>query len=228
VFVTELTLPALFAAGLGSSVHCALMCGSVGAWPLSNRANIPRSQALILIHGGRFIGYTALGALAGGIGSQLILLLPDQRWGQVLQIAAALALLATGFMQLRATSNKHQKAACCTSTISWLRRVPPHVQLFVRGVMWAAMPCGILYGMLALSSMSGSAWTGSALLGAFALGTVPILGASNATFSVLPHLRGSQSLRYAAAIFLLSLGCASLIVILSHSSAVIAWCHATI
>jgi sulfite exporter TauE/SafE len=228
VLVSELTIPALFVAGLGSSMHCALMCGAVGARSLNARGSVPRKQAMALIHGGRMVGYMALGALSGALGGQLISLLPDQRLGQGLQLAAALTILATGLIQLRAaTSHRQVIAACCAIEPKWLAAAPHRLRLFIRGLLWSAMPCSILYGTLAIASLSGGAWAGGALLGAFALGTVPILGASNITFSALGATHGAKSLRYAAAFLLLGLGVSSLTVILTHSNAALAWCHTT-
>lgn len=118
--------------------------------------------------------------------------------------------------------------SCCVTEPLWLSKAPRRLQLFSLGLIWSGMPCGILYGMLALASLSGSAWEGGSLLGAFALGTIPILSASNITFSALGRFRGAKSLRYLAGLLLIGLGLYSLVVILMHGSTALAWCHTSV
>jgi len=65
----------LFAAGLFSSFHCIGMCGGI-ALSQSGRGSFPRlgmHGSSILYNLGRVVSYTALGALAGLLGSALSL-----------------------------------------------------------------------------------------------------------------------------------------------------------
>lgn len=220
--ITALTLPAMFAAGLGSSAHCALMCGALGALPLRSHNALPRMQALAWLHAGRVLGYTALGALAGGVGGRIIGLLPDARAGLIVQFIAAILLLAAGLLQLRGA--RQQQAPCCAAEPRWARHASPPLRLFARGLLWAAMPCGILYGMLALAVFSGGSVSGAALLGAFALGTLPALAAGNFLGATLAAPRHTRILRFAAAALLLGLGLSGLVATLVQTPSISAWC----
>ena len=70
---TSLGLAALFVTGLLTSVHCVAMCGGIN---LTQTALAARGETSLLLsnisyHLGRLISYTAVGALAGGLGRVL-------------------------------------------------------------------------------------------------------------------------------------------------------------
>jgi len=72
-----LTLPAIngptaaLIAGAITSIHCVGMCGPLACYLTSgNQSTTSAWKAATVYHLGRVIAYTALGALAGGIGSQ--------------------------------------------------------------------------------------------------------------------------------------------------------------
>ena len=172
--------------GLVGSGHCAAMCG-----PLVLLAN-PKSQGLgshatasssrlaahtALYHGGRAVTYLALGALVGVAGNTMTQL----GFGRGLAVLAGLALLvqalaATGVVTGRIGSAGI--AAHVTRALgragAWMRthRVQGPV-LF--GALNGLLPCGLLYA--ALTAAAGFGDLGAALLfmGAFALGTTPVL-----------------------------------------------------
>lgn len=221
---TALTLPAMMAAGLGSSAHCALMCGALGAGPLQQRSGLSRLQALAWLQAGRVAGYSMFGAVAGAAGGRVIALLPDARYGLALQLGAALVLVSTGVYQLRAS--RRGLAPCCAAEPASMVNAPARLRLLVRGLLWAAVPCGILYGVLALAAFSGSAVNGAAILGAFALGTIPALAAGNFLAAALTSPRNAQTLRYAAALLLIGLGISAIAAALVQTPGIAAWCIA--
>lgn len=219
----QLTAPALFIAGLGASLHCSLMCGAIQAAQLGARGAIPLRTALLLVHAGRVLGYTTLGAVAGGAGAALLARLPPAWLGQTLQLLAALLLMVAGLLQLRSVARPAGRP-CCTAPSERFGRLPPQLRLLLQGLLWAALPCGILYGALTLAVFSGSAAYGALLLAAFGLGTVPMLGASGGLLQRLAAARGSRSLRYAAAALLVLLGVTGFSATLTHPDMTLPWC----
>ncbi len=168
-----LTAPALLIAGAAASVHCAAMCGALSAHQTraSHRLTLPAT--LGWLHGGRVLGYGLLGAVAGSVGQGLLRHLPSPDLGRLIQASAALVLVAIGLHLLR---RPLQAPTCCQAA-------PPRaggngrIALLLRGISWAAVPCGLLYSVLLLSALAGNGFDGGLLAAAFALGGTPLLAA---------------------------------------------------
>lgn len=194
-------------AGLAASPHCLLMCGSLQQLqrPAFPRDGLP---PLLQLHAGRILGYALLGGLAGAVGVLLLRGLPTPALGLPVQALAALLLVALGLRRLR----RGRGCAACPSPL--LRRLSP----FLRGLLWAALPCGALYAMLFLAAVSGGALYGALLLAAFGLGTLPLLGSS----ALLPPLQGA---RRWPALLLVGLGLVNLAgIALGSGAAPVAFC----
>lgn len=179
-------------AGLVGGVHCAGMCGGIATALSSSPATValgsrplPRMhyrRNAVLSHAGRVGSYTLFGAAAGGLGSAAALLrgaLPVQM-GLYLVANVALALLGlylTG--ALRALPGTRWLAASAGYLVYPLfsRLYPARSagSAFALGAAWGCMPCGLVYGALALALVSGSPLFGAAVMLAFGLGTVPHL-----------------------------------------------------
>ena len=184
---------ALFLAGLvGGATHCAGMCGPFVLSQVAARADRMAGggvlrrlggAALVPYHLGRMLGYTALGAVAGGAtgllavasGWRVLLALP-------LGLAAALMLgqgvARLGFAVPRPASGAFMRPA------DWLvGRVRPLLFApsegwrgpLLLGLLLSGLPCGLLYGALAGAAAAGSALGGALAMAAFTLGTVPAL-----------------------------------------------------
>ena len=203
--------PALLLAGLAASPHCALMCGPMAALGGRGLATGSPRQALLLTQAGRVLGYATLGALAGASGQWLMQLLPALATGRLLQAAAAVASLALGLWLLL---GKGRLAGCCASRSG--ASLPP----LLRGLLWAALPCGVLYAVLLLAMLTASARDGALLAGAFALGGAPLL----ALIGWLGARRPAAPLAArAAGLWLVVLGTATLLM-LAGGAFVPAWC----
>ena len=152
-------LPFVFFAGLLGSSHCLGMCGPF-AFALGGdsswRANLRRQTYYTL---GRLGTYTLLGAFAGFGGWRLA-----QVWPASLPLPTLLALLAgvlliyqglvaAGVLRRQATG---RGGPCLAGTFfaSFLRS-PQTSHVFLAGVFTGLLPCGLLYGMLALAASSG-------------------------------------------------------------------------
>lgn len=174
---------AVFLIGLLSGTHCVGMCGGIVS---ALSVHMPRQKPAFPLHlaynVGRLTSYTAAGAIMGAVGSLGLLLnnaLPIQ---MVLYVGANLMLLAMGLYLLGATG--------IATTIekvgqgAW-RRIQPFTkrflpvrsvaQAFPLGMLWGWLPCGLVYGVLSIALLSGSAWRGALTLLAFGLGTLPNL-----------------------------------------------------
>jgi hypothetical protein len=214
--VAELTAPALFVAGATTSLHCALMCGAINAAQVRSQGPVPLRQALLLVHGGRVLGYALLGALAGAVGARLAFWLPDALGGRALQALAALTLVVAGAQQWRSNKGSkkgvgsiypcHQVGATKMDPTPF--SLPPRPRLLAQGLLWALMPCGILYAVVLLAALSASPLAGLLLLAAFGLGTVPLMGVSGGLLGLAARPQGTRALRHAAGGALIALGLA--------------------
>lgn len=219
----ELTLPALFATGLAASPHCGLMCGAFQVSMLHTRGELPMARAVLLLHAGRVSGYALLGAGAGGLGQWLLQDLPSADWGRWIQLAAALLLIGVGAVQYR-SGVRTRRGDCHAPTLPRrLHGVPPHVRVPLQGLLWAAMPCGLLYAILGLAALSASALFGALLLASFGLGTTPLLTGSGA---LIAHIGGAAGLRRTGALVLMAMGAVGMVAgLFDPGGAVSAWCR---
>lgn len=224
--IAELTAPALFAAGATTSLHCALMCGAINAAQVQSRGPVPLRQALALVHAGRVLGYALLGLLAGALGARLSLWLPDVLGGRLLQALAALALVAAGIRQWRGTGRNGVRSVFCHAPRGKMNLTPfsgrARVRLLAQGLLWALMPCGILYTVVLLAALGASAVGGLVLLAAFGLGTVPLMGASGGLFGLATRPQRTQTLRHAAGAALVALGVAGVALALAQDDGLLA------
>lgn len=174
---------AVFLIGLLGGVHCAGMCGGiVSALSLQTPGGRPAWRIHLAYNLGRIASYAIAGALIGALGSLGLLLnnwLPVQ---MILYVAANLMMIALGLYLTGAT----QTLAFTERAGQWLwRRVQPATRRFlpVRGVaqalplgmLWGWLPCGLVYSVLTMTLLSGSATRGAAIMLVFGLGTLPNL-----------------------------------------------------
>jgi hypothetical protein len=225
--ITELTAPALFIAGASTSLHCALMCGAINAAQVRSQGPVPLRQTLLLVHGGRVLGYALLGLLAGALGARLALWLPETLAGRGLQLLAALALIAAGVQHWKkgVRSNFPAKAGPCHASrkMDLTPFLPPRGRLFAQGLLWALMPCGILYTVVMLAALSASALAGFLLLAAFGLGTVPLMGVSGGMLGLATRPQHARGLRRASGAVLIGLGLAGALLVIVAPGVLPAW-----
>jgi sulfite exporter TauE/SafE len=182
----EAMLLAVVTASFLGSGHCAGMCGPLAM--LASMGPASRSELgrrMSYYHAGRLMGYTSLGAVVGGLGRAM-------DWGGELAGWQRLAAMTAGGLMV---------LLGVTSLIGWFRRSPAHRPLpgalqrllekghrrlslygpgtraWGMGLLTVMLPCGWLYAFLITAAGSGSAAGGGLIMGAFWLGTVPILAA---------------------------------------------------
>lgn len=173
-------LPLIFVAGLLGSAHCLGMCGGF-ALALGSQASHWQGNAVrqLLYTAGRVFTYAVLGAIAGYCGSRLTTQLPLIRAFPVALalIAGAIlmyqGLLATGWLKKRGQVGP--TTCLAGSFFSPLVGGPRLLQAFLAGVFTGLLPCGLLYGMVALAASSGAMLPAMAIMVVFGLGTAPAM-----------------------------------------------------
>lgn len=168
--------------GLGSSLHCAGMCGPLGCSLMlmtgTGRGGglAPRLVALQL---GRIFSYMLLGLAFGVFGAGLQARLDLTAVHLVLQWTAAAAIIwlglsTAGFVPSVAVFDR--LAAPLAYRLAGVRTAlssgGPEAAL-VAGLVWGLTPCAMVYMALFNSLLTGSAEGGVLLMAAFGLGTLP-------------------------------------------------------
>lgn len=205
---------AVFLVGVLGGVHCAGMCGGIVSaltlqipsqktpWPIHLAYNI-----------GRIASYMAAGALMGALGSFGLLLnhwLPVQ---MTLYIAANLMMIGLGLYLTGMT----QALAFIERAGQMLWR---HVQPFTRrflpvrgaaqalplGMLWGWLPCGLVYSVLALTLLSGSAARGALIMLVFGLGTLPNLMLAGLLLVRFRRIMQGRTLRLGSGFLVLAFG----------------------
>jgi len=190
-----------FLAGLVGGGHCLGMCSG---FVVVAAAGGGRSW---LFHLARIAGYATLGAAAALAGAAL-------DWGgsaaglhQLRFYVSGGLLVAFGLAFLGAFPRRWLEpgAGVVTRLLGRARRASGAAFPFVLGLPIGLLPCGLLYPMYAAAAGAGAPLEGAALLTAFGLGTVPLLG----TFSFAldrVHIATRQRLVRAAGVVMLLLG----------------------
>ncbi|MCF8179185.1 MAG: sulfite exporter TauE/SafE family protein [Sulfuritalea sp.] len=194
------------------------MCGGiVSALSLQSPIATTRSGSPWLIHLaynlGRIASYSIAGAAMGAVGSLGLLLdswLPVQI---ALYIAANLMMVALG---LYLTGLTRTLAFIERAGQFLWRRVQPATkrflpvrgaaQAFPLGMLWGWLPCGLVYSVLTMTLLSGSAGRGAAIMLAFGLGTLPNLMLAGLLLLRFRSVVQGRALRLGAGLIVLSFG----------------------
>lgn len=194
----------VFLAGIAGSFHCVGMCGgfacAIGADPRGRGATLRRH---LIYNTGRVATYCFLGALAGYIGSLLIV--HYDSGSNPITISQRVLALASGALML----------VIGLQFLGYIRRFQPDAtgpggQLFVpalRGVLNAPgsaaplafgvfnglLPCPLVYAFAAQAAASGGPLSGLLVMVAFGLGTFPamlLMGGIGMRLRFASRLRG--------------------------------------
>ena len=159
--------------GLAGGPHCVAMCGAACAG-LGQAAGTRQVQALSAFQLGRLLGYSLLGALAA-LSVQGLAWLTTQSaairplW--TLLHVAAMALGVLLMLQARQPVWLDQSARRLWARVrQFHERRGAWVPLAV-GVLWALMPCGLLYSALMVAALTAQPLDGAVTMALFALGS---------------------------------------------------------
>ena len=173
---------AAFVAGIVTSLHCAGMCGPLACSLMPVRGDRADAQTVSTVyHVSRLTSYTALGALAGGLGRLPLTWVSQSalRWLPWVTVIffVALALKWERYIPKWAGCGRFM-----FQLQSWLRGRPRTQAAAALGFATPLLPCGPLYFLIALATLSGSALRGVEFMLAFGLGTVPLLWLAQSQF----------------------------------------------
>lgn len=177
---------AAFVAGLVTSLHCVGMCGPLACvllpirGPGATPGPAPETVSTVY-HATRLASYTALGALAGGLGQAPLTSLSQTalRW---LPWVFVLFFVALALRWDRHLPRLGVIGPLAGRIQSWIRGRSPVTSAAVVGFATPLLPCGPLYFLVALALLSGSALRGIEFMLAFGLGTVPLLWLAQSQF----------------------------------------------
>ncbi len=174
--------------GLAGGSHCLAMC-SAPCGALVGQGGMPQSdggaeqvvrwaprggtlQRTMAFHAGRLVGYAGVGAMAALAMDSLAWLTQQTTALRPAWTLMHVAVMAWGLMMM---VQSRQPAWVEQAGRSVWARVRPLVGapggVMVAGVLWALMPCGLLYSALLVAALSGGALEGALTMALFALGS---------------------------------------------------------
>lgn len=173
-FGGEMSFTTAFVVGLVASVSSCLAV--VGGLVLSLSAkvsqdNLSDTKTFALFHVGRLVSFALLGGVLGMLGSALGV---NYTLTSILGILASVVMLFLGFNLIGVISMN--KLTFGSSTFNFFRKVEhtTYAPLIV-GFGTFFLPCGFTQAMQVAAVASGSFFSGSLIMLAFALGTLPML-----------------------------------------------------
>lgn len=179
----ELLLPVALLAGFFGGGHCLGMCGpivvmfesagGVNGMSLANRLGY---------NAGRGIFYAALGTAAGAAGTILTRVAGIESGLSLLRMAAAALVVVLGInllFNVQLLRLLESGGGILWRKLSPLaRHVLPMTSLpraIATGILWGALPCGLVYSAVAMAATTGSGPAGALVMLVFWLGTLPAL-----------------------------------------------------
>lgn len=169
---SSLALTALLM-GLVGGPHCVAMCGAACAG-IAQAAGPNRNSALWVFQLGRIAGYSVLGALAaaslqglGWLTIQSAALRPVWSLFHVAALVLGLMLLLQARQPVWLEDTTRRVWARTRSFAAQRGRGAP----LVLGMLWALLPCGLLYSALLVAALAGSPAGGAMVMALFAVGT---------------------------------------------------------
>lgn len=160
--------------GLVGGPHCAAMCGAACAgitrWSAQSGTRAAW-RSMGAFQAGRVAGYAGAGAAAAFSVQNFAALADHTAALRPLWTLFHLAVLAWGLMMLAQARQPQWVSAAGRAT--WARIRPfaaARGGVFATGVLWAFMPCGLLYSALLVASLSGGPLEGAVSMALFALG----------------------------------------------------------
>ena len=217
------SLAAAFLVGLLGGTHCIGMCGGiVGALSSGLSLEVQASRrhlfaAQLAYNTGRISSYTVAGLLLGLFGQQL------GEWAvpggfPVGRIVAGVIMILFGVYLAgwwHSLLFLERAGARLWKHIEPLGRrfipVRSAGQAYLLGLVWGWLPCGMVYAVLALALVSGSAMGGGTIMLAFGLGTLPVMLTMGLAFNTLKRFVYDPRIRLVAGLLVILMGVAMLL-----------------
>jgi uncharacterized protein len=199
-----------FLAGLLGGLHCFAMCGgwlAVAARPVTTELQPARAlrAGQAATHAGRVTTYVLLGACFGAAGGAAfaVALAPLQR-GLYVTANVMLLLLALSLVVRGMAFGGLERAglAVFRKLLPAVTKLAPHggiASRYALGIVWGFTPCALVYGVLPVALLAGSAANGALVMLAFGMGTLPNLLAAGWTLARSRRWFTDVRYRYVAA-----------------------------
>ena len=165
---SSLALTTLFM-GLAGGPHCVAMCGAACAGIQKGHGG---AYSLWKFQAGRLIGYASLGAVAAAsvkslawFSNQTLALHPVWTFFHVLVLSWGLVLLAYARQPVWVDNFGRY----IWTHVRQLSHLPGG--MLATGMLWALMPCGLLYSALLVASLNANPLGGAMSMATFAIGT---------------------------------------------------------
>jgi sulfite exporter TauE/SafE len=209
--MAQSALIAAFVAGLLGGLHCIAMCGgyvtALAAGNAGQSVQILHARTLFVrqtvSNFARIGTYVVLGATVGAAGASLVAIewVAVQRW---LYAAANLLLLVLAFA---VATGRSPFAALERAGLALYRAALPAAARLGRqpgawsrvglGLLWGLTPCGLVYSVLPVALLSGSALDGALVMLMFGVGTLPNLLAAGYVLGRARHRFQAPAWRWA-------------------------------
>lgn len=179
-----LTIGAALLLGLAASGHCLLMCGGISAalgTVTARRIDGRQRRDLLLGYQlGRILSYSLAGFLVAGVAGGAIAWLDGDVVRISLRIVTGMVLLVgslVAFGKIREAGNRVGSALWSRLAPLGRRLLPVSTlpRAFAFGTLWGWMPCGFVYTVLLIATVSLDPLRGAATMAAFGVGTAPAL-----------------------------------------------------
>ena len=175
-------LASVLLASLLGSPHCAGMCGGFVAF-YSGGEPRRRGWPHLAYNLGRLCSYSALGLLAGAIGSGVDHVSALAGLGRVAASIAGVLMIAWGGGTLLAAAGvRLPQVPAPAAARRWLvgalhaaREQPAAARALVVGLVTTLIPCGWLYAFVAVAGGTGRPLAGALVMALFWLGTLPVM-----------------------------------------------------
>jgi sulfite exporter TauE/SafE len=189
--------------GLLASAHCAGMCGglqSVFQQSFVIRSKRQASIHLVVLNLGRLSMYVVFGFVFTYFGTKILSVIDIPELTNGARYIAAFVLIAMGIQLVLSNAKPFQFLEIIGG---WLWRLVSRyhpneggdsiARSYRLGMIWAFLPCGLIYGVLLTTLLSNDPMQGASTMFGFGLGTLP---AMVLTGSVYRHFRGLVRARY--------------------------------
>ncbi len=208
--MNSLPIVTALATGFMASGHCLGMCGPISALGGAQPGQ-PRVQRAVTYNAGRLLSYTFIGAGFGALGHALGSAASIAQWGLVMRVALGAVLLLIGLRLMlqrkKATAIERVGARIWKKLAPLTQHINPTGRtrdLFALGLLWGWLPCGMVYSMLAVAAVSGSAASGAGTMLAFGIGTLPAMLGLSLAGARLHHLRRPAAQRVLGGVLIAS------------------------
>lgn len=212
--------------GLLGSMHCVGMCGGLQTVlnkPQAIRTPLENQHHLIAMNLGRITLYGLAGASFGFLGTALGTQLDVPGWSIVLRQLMALLMIIIG-LQLAFRFEKPLAFMEKAGYSLWQHIQPllnrmgsnTYSHSFRRGLLWGFLPCGLVYSMLAVATVSGSAHNGLLTMLGFGVGTLPAMLLTGYLLWKFKQILQWSWVRQGSGVFLVFIGLFMLVPTLMH------------